>query len=179
MKPSAGILPRQTGTVVAYRGRMPEQSNGVAPGKDRVRNHTPARVNERIDALTRATIDATLSQGPGAIERRLAELDAEWDIDRALMVNFAVVGGASFAFGLSRFAASPMLGPRRKGLLYFFGTQLGFLLVHGLVGWCPPVALFRRLGFRTKGEIETERHVLLERRSARGSSGATRHNAAG
>jgi len=142
-------------------------SNGVAPHKDRVRDHTAPKVNERIDALTRASIEATLSQGPRAIEHRLAELDAEWDIDRALMVNFAVAGGVSFALGLGRYVNSPILGPRRKGFLYFFGAQLTFLLVHGLVGWCPPASLFRRLGLRTKGEIEAERHVLLQGRETR------------
>jgi len=132
-----------------------------SPRADRVREHTAPKVNERIDALARANLDQTLSAGSGAIQHRLAELDQEWDIDRALFVNFGVVGGAAFAFGLSRYASSPPLGPRRKGLLYFFGTQLGFLLVHGLVGWCPPVVLFRRLGFRTRAEIEAERRVLL------------------
>lgn len=140
---------------------MSQSSNGVAPNRDRVREHTAPPVNARIDALTRATIDATLSGGPQAIERRSLELDAEWDIDRALMVNFAVAGGASFSIGLSRYVNSPLLGPRRKGMLYFFGAQLGFLLLHGLVGWCPPASLFRRLGFRTKAEIETERRLLL------------------
>jgi hypothetical protein len=146
---------------------MSERSNGVAPHRDRVREHTAPRVNERIDALTRATLDATLSQGPDAIEHRLAELDAEWDIDRALMVNFAVAGGASFSIGLARYADSPLVGPRRKGFLYFFGAQLAFLALHGLVGWCPPASLFRRLGLRTKGEIEAERHILLQQRDAR------------
>ncbi len=141
---------------------MSERSNGVAPHRDRVRDHTAPKVNERIDALTRATIDEALSAGPGAIERRLSELDAEWDIDRALMVNFAVVGGASFSLGLARYTDGPVLGARRKGFLYFFGTQLAFLLVHGVAGWCPPASLFRRLGFRTKGEIEAERHLLLQ-----------------
>jgi hypothetical protein len=143
---------------------MEASSNGVAPQRDRVRDHTAPKVNERIDALTRATIDATLSQGADAVERRLAELDTEWDIDRALMVNFAVAGGAAFALGLSRYSNSPLFGPRRKGYLYFFGAQLAFLLAHGVWGWCPPASLFRRLGVRTKGEIETERHLLLQGR---------------
>ena len=157
---------------------MQGKQNGVAPHRDRVREHTAPIVNDRIDALTRATIDATLNQGPAAIEQRLAELDAEWDIDRALMVNFAVAGGASFAIGLARYTNSPIFGRPRKGFLYFFGAQLTFLLVHGLVGWCPPASLFRRLGFRTKGEIETERHLLLEGRAAHGSNVPTRHNPA-
>lgn len=149
---------------------MPERTNGVAPERDRVREHTAPKVNDRIDALTRATLETTLSQGQVAIERRLAELDAEWDIDRALMVNFAVAGAASFSLGFARYVQSPVLGPRRKGFLYLLGAQFSFLLMHGLVGWCPPVSLFRRLGFRTKGEIETERHLLLTAHDSKDAS---------
>ncbi len=146
---------------------MSEISNGVAPNRDRVREHTAPKINAKIDSLTRATLDATLSRGPRAVEHRLAELDAEWDIDRALMVNFAVAGGAAFSLGLARYVDSPWFGPRRKGFLYFFGAQLAFLALHGIVGWCPPAVLFRRLGLRTKGEIETERHILLQHLESR------------
>jgi hypothetical protein len=37
---------------------------------------------------------------------------------------------------------------------------LGFLLQHAVQGWCPPVPVLRRLGFRTQTEIEDERHAL-------------------
>lgn len=36
----------------------------------------------------------------------------------------------------------------------------GFLLQHALQGWCPPLPVFRRLGFRTQAEIERERYAL-------------------
>jgi hypothetical protein len=36
----------------------------------------------------------------------------------------------------------------------------GFLLQHALQGWCPPVPLFRHLGFRTAAEIDEERYAL-------------------
>jgi len=127
---------------------------------DRVREHTAPKVNERIDRTTEGSVDACISNGPEAIRQRLAELDHEWDVDRALMVNFAVVGGAAFSVGLARYASTPMLARRRTGFLSFFGTQLGFLLLHGVVGWCPPASLFRRLGFRTQREIEAERSAL-------------------
>jgi hypothetical protein len=52
---------------------------------------------------------------------RLAELDCEWDIDRALMVNFAVVGGAAFALGMLRYGGRRALGRWRKGLLTYSG----------------------------------------------------------
>jgi len=127
---------------------------------DRVRQHTAPQVNQRIDRLTVASVDQHVQAGPDAVSRRLGQLDCEWDVDRALMVNFAVVGGTAFAVGLKRYAESGVVGPRKTGLLYFFGAQLGFLLLHGVVGWCPPASLFRRLGFRTQREIEAERNAL-------------------
>ena len=36
----------------------------------------------------------------------------------------------------------------------------GFLLQHAVQGWCPPVPVFRRLGFRTANEIDAERYAL-------------------
>ena len=116
---------------------------------DRVRDHSAQIVNRRIAERS-------------AIVQRLSQLDREWDVDRALMVNFAIVGGAAYAAGLQRYTNSPWFGRRRKGLLYFFGAQLGFLLLHGTVGWCPPLPVFRRFGVRTKSEIEAERRALLE-----------------
>jgi hypothetical protein len=36
----------------------------------------------------------------------------------------------------------------------------GFLIQHALRGNCPPYRLLRRLGFRTRREIEQERYAL-------------------
>jgi hypothetical protein len=116
---------------------------------DRVREHTAPHVNRNIALSTQACIE------------HCAE-DREWDIDRALMMNFAVVGGAAYAAGLFRYSRS-RLGRPRTGLLGFFGAQMAFLFLHAAVGWCPPVALWRRLGFRTRIEIEAERFALLRR----------------
>jgi hypothetical protein len=140
---------------------------------DRVREHTAPVVNRRIDRLTQSSIDACIREGRDAVVRRLAELDREWDIDRALMANFAVLGGASFVAGVRRYADKPLLRPRRKGLLYFFSAQLGFLFLHATAGWCPPASLFRRLGFRTKAEIEAERAALLRYLEAQPSAASS------
>jgi hypothetical protein len=35
-----------------------------------------------------------------------------------------------------------------------------FLLQHAIQGWCPPVSVLRRLGFRTRTEIDHERYAL-------------------
>ena len=129
---------------------------------DRVRDHSGQASNRRIAARTSARVEHVITRGRDAVIRRLAELDHEWDVDRALMVNFAIAGGAAYATGLYRYAERPWFGRRRKGWLYFFSAQLGFLLLHGTLGWCPPLPVFRRLGVRTKTEIEAERQALLQ-----------------
>lgn len=117
---------------------------------DRVRDHSPRPVNERIDLLLEAELMRHVDAPAEKISRRIAALDYEWDIDRALMANFAVVGGMAFLAGLRK----------DKRWLYFFGSQMAFLLMHATVGWCPPTLVFRRMGFRTHQEISRERCYL-------------------
>jgi hypothetical protein len=119
---------------------------------DRVRAHTATHVNVRIDRLAKVSVEETARAGREAIVARLKELDAEWDVDRALFANFAVLGSIAHE-----------LGGRRPGWKLFFRAQLGFLLMHAIVGWCPPLVVLRRLGFRTAREIAAERNALLAR----------------
>ena len=121
---------------------------------DRVRGHTAASVNARIDRATERSLDRRVAAGTGAVAQRLSELAREWDVDRAVMLAFPILGGASLLAGLRRG------GPRPSGWLYLFGVQMGFLAWHALVGWCPPSAVLRRLGFRTRSEIDAERSAL-------------------
>jgi hypothetical protein len=37
---------------------------------------------------------------------------------------------------------------------------LSFLLLHAIQGWCPPLAILRTLGIRTREEIARERYAL-------------------
>jgi hypothetical protein len=132
---------------------------------DRVRDHSAQHVNRRIIREMNASVEHCARQGRDAIMKRLGELDHEWDIDRVLMANFALVGGLAYGVGLARYSRLGLLEHlglrrRRTGWLYFFGAQMGFLLLHASVGWCPPMAVWRRLGARTKTEIELERSLL-------------------
>jgi hypothetical protein len=80
----------------------------------------------------------------------LNELDREWDIERAIEANAATVLLAGL--GLGTFV------DRR---LFVLPTIVaGFLLQHALQGWCPPVPIMRRLGFRTQVEIDEEKYAL-------------------
>jgi hypothetical protein len=117
---------------------------------DRVPLNTADEVNCEIRRQTEASVARYAAAGNTAIEQRLRELDAEWDIERTLEANAASV--VLLGLGLGAFV------DRR-----FFALNAvvgGFLLQHALQGWCPPVPIFRRLGFRTQPEIEQERYAL-------------------
>src|SRR5438105_1975882 len=117
---------------------------------ERVPLHTPDVYNEQIRCQPERNVERYSHAGPEAIARRLEGLDREWDIERTLEANassLVLVGSALGALVDRRFFLLP-------------AVVSGFLLQHALQGWCPPVPLFRHLGFRTQKEIEQERYAL-------------------
>lgn len=116
----------------------------------RVTEHTSEHINARIRQQTEANVQKYGGGDTEALDRRLEELQREWDIERALEANAATLTlfGAALALGVHRrFALLPLIVG-------------GFLLQHALQGWCPPLPLLRRLGLRTQSEIEEERYAL-------------------
>jgi hypothetical protein len=117
---------------------------------ERVPQHTPESYNSCIRRQTEENVARLAAAGHEAIDRRLQELDREWDIERTLEANAAVVSLIGSALGVAvdrRFFALP-------------AVVAGFLLQHALQGWWPPVPLFRHLGVRTSSEIDHERYAL-------------------
>lgn len=122
----------------------------MIPTTTRVEQHTDEAVNEAIRRRTEHNISHVARLGPHGIDRRLKELDEEWDMERTLEANaasIALLGLGLGAFVNRRFFVLPMV-------------VAGFLLQHAVQGWCPPVPVFRRLGVRTAREISTERYAL-------------------
>jgi len=117
--------------------------------RDRVPAHSAPEINRQI----REEIEANreyYGRNPSRMRRRLLELDGEWDIERAIEANAGAIGftGLLLSFADRRWIILPML-------------VTGFLFQHAVQGWCPPVPILRRLGFRTSYEIEEERRALL------------------
>ncbi len=115
----------------------------------RVPRHTPDALNERIREKTRLNLIRWATTGEN-IEKRMKALNREWDIERVLEANassLVVIGTLLGAF----------LNPWFHLIPFLVG---GFLLQHALQGWCPPIRLFRRLGFRTHAEIASEYYAL-------------------
>ena len=116
----------------------------------RVPKHTAEHVNDEIRRQTESNVVRYGARGPEAIDHRLAELEREWDIERTLEANAATLAtvGAGLALLVDRrFAVIPLVVG-------------GFLLQHAVQGWCPPVPVFRRMGYRTQTEIDHERYAL-------------------
>lgn len=117
---------------------------------DRVRKITPEDRRETIDSKTAERLRDYAGASPEVIERRIAELEREWDVERTLDVQASLTALLGLALGL------------RKDKRWFWLTAInqGFLLHHAIQGWCPPVWLHRQFGVRTRPEIEAERTAL-------------------
>ena len=121
---------------------------------ERVRRNTSPDVNRQIDEQTASNIRDYADQSRDVLSRRIAELQTEWDIERVLETNASILALSGLALGVT---------VNRKWLA-LSGTVLGFLLLHGLDGWCPPVPVLRRLGVRTRSEIDAEIFALRQLR---------------
>lgn len=136
----------------------------MSSAADRVSRSTSEDTNAEIRRATEESIARHAAAGPAAIDRRLAELDAEWDVERTLETNastLTIVGLALAATVNRRWLALPMV-------------VQAFLLQHALQGWCPPLPILRRLGLRTVEEIDRERYAL---KAFRGDFEGARSNA--
>lgn len=117
---------------------------------DRVRDNTADEVNKQIDMQTERRVARFARARAYEVDRRLAELDAEWDIERYLETmapSFTLVGTFLGLIKSRKWFAIPII-------------VQGFFLQHALQGWCPPLILLRRLGIRTADEINKERYAL-------------------
>lgn len=117
---------------------------------DRVPAQTTAEINQRIRRQTEENIAFYARAGLPSIERRLKELDEEWDIERTLEANAATASIIGLTLGATV----------NRRWFFFPAVVAGFLLQHALQGWCPPLPLFRRWGIRTASEIDYERYAL-------------------
>ena len=118
---------------------------------DRVRRSTPEHLNEQIDLQTNRNIQHYSNASQRDIQRRMLELDREWDVERVLEVNASTLALTGLALGLAV----------NKKWLLLSGAVMGFLLQHGIQGWCPPLPVLRHLGIRTRGEIDREKYARL------------------
>lgn len=131
--------------LVPFRRSEPD---GESPDRVRANSTTPA--NERVDLETQQCLEEFADADPAAIGRHIDTLDREWDVERYLQTNASLLALTGVALGAvvnRRFLVLP-------------GVVFGFLFQHAAQGWCPPLPVFRRMGVRTRREINREKYAL-------------------
>jgi hypothetical protein len=130
------------------------------------RSRVPAHTSKADNAASQRRLARSIdhyARNPSKIDARLRELDREWDIERTIELNastLAVAGILAGAFHDKRWLVLP-------------AAVTAFLLQHAIQGWCPPVPILRKMGFRTVYEIERERRGL---KYLRGDFGRSRRS---
>ncbi|TCS33072.1 hypothetical protein EDC30_11813 [Paucimonas lemoignei] len=119
---------------------------------DRVRRSTAIDLNDRIDRVTESNIQRYANSNHSTILKRIEELDKEWDVERVLEVNASTLALTGLALSLTV----------NKKWLALPAVVMGFLFQHGVQGWCPPLPILRRLGIRTRSEIDREKYALKD-----------------
>jgi hypothetical protein len=127
-----------------------KENSMLANTSTRVTQHTRPEVTGRIARETIRRVEY-FRLHPEDIPDRLAELDREWDIERALETGSSVLSLSGLMLAVLK---------SRRWLILPLAVQ-GFFLQHALDGWCPPLPVLRRLGFRTAEEINRERQAIL------------------
>ena len=127
-----------------------EQAMSARTDADRVRSSTASEINARTRREIEERVRSYVSRSQAEITRRIGELDREWDMERLLETNASALAFAGLALGVVH---------SRKWLIVT-GIVLPFLFQHAVQGWCPPVPILRRLGVRTRKEIDREKYAL-------------------
>ncbi|PSN11475.1 hypothetical protein C7293_24110 [filamentous cyanobacterium CCT1] len=117
---------------------------------DRVRSHTAASINQKIDGETMARVQDLAQRSEQDIAQRLQELNQEWDTERVLEANASVLAFVGLLLGLFV----------NHNWFWLPAFVLPFLFQHAVQGWCPPLPVIRRLGVRTPHEIDQEKYLL-------------------
>jgi hypothetical protein len=89
-------------------------------------------------------------QPKAEISRRIQELDREWDLERYVETKAASLALAGVVLGATV----------DKRWLIVPALVLGMLLQHGLCRSSAQVVLLRRIGIRTRREIDAEKYAL-------------------
>lgn len=117
---------------------------------ERVRKSTSRSQNREIDQEIFTNVAKYSAQGDEAIEARIHEVDKAWDIERTLELNAGIIGLAGAILALTvdkRWAIVP-------------GVVTTFLIQHAVQGWCPPLPLFRKMGIKSRPELDREKYAL-------------------
>lgn len=117
---------------------------------DRVRENTMQYVNEDLDERAEDRVRGYARSSREEITARIKELEAEWSIERLIESEAPLM--ALTGLGLGAFV--------NRKFLVLPAFVFGMVALHGVQGWYPMMPLFRRMGFRSRKEIDREKFAM-------------------
>ena len=117
---------------------------------ERVDNNISQERREELDRQLKEAISKYQHADSQQIDRRLAELDQEWDIERVIEVEAPLMIGLGAGLGL-------LHSPKWFGLS---AVAASMVILHNTQGWYPLLPVFQRMGIRSQNDIEQERSAL-------------------
>ncbi len=122
----------------------------LPPTSKRVSLRTDPKINTDIRNQTIRSLNIFKSCEEQGKSERIQQLNQEWDTERVLEVNGALL-----------ILLSSYLGIKTSRFWFLLtATVAGFMLQHALQGWCPLLPLIRQWGVRTSDEINAEKTAL-------------------
>lgn len=119
------------------------------PTAKRVQMSTDCSTNNDIRNCTINSIYIHKDASAELQNKRICDLDHEWDVERILGAN----AGALVLL-------TSLLGLRRSKMFLLTGIVGFFMLQHAIQGCCPPLAMLRKMGVRTAEEIFQEKIAI-------------------
>jgi len=110
----------------------------------------PRKGDESLRGTGRIQPQPVITEASLRVDRRITELEKEWDVERSVELNCAILAIAGTALGVlvhRRWFALPVLAAT-------------FLAQNSIQGWSPLIPLFKKFGFRNKKEINREKYAL-------------------
>ena len=125
------------------------QTNGNV-GFDRVRENTEQYVNEELDERAEDRVRGFAASSGEEMTARIKELEKEWSIERLIESEAPMMAIAGLGLGAA---------VSRK-FLVLPAFVFSMVALHGIQGWYPMIPLFRRMGFRSRKEIDREKFAM-------------------
>lgn len=127
-----------------------KRKNIFPPTSRRVFLRTDPLTNAEIRNQTIRNLNIFKNCNESEMTERIRKLNEEWDTERVLEVNAALL-----------IMLSSYLGIKTSRIWFLItGTVAVFMLQHAFWGWCPPMPIIRKWGVRTAEEISAEKIAL-------------------
>lgn len=127
-----------------------DNKNNKSNGFDRVRENTEQYVNETLDERAEDRLRGYAASSREEITARIKELEKEWSIERLIESEAPMMALTGLGLGAA---------VSRK-FLVLPAFVFGMVALHGIQGWYPMIPLFRRMGFRSRKEIDREKFAM-------------------